>query len=634
MGATTRNHPYTVDFDKPLTRQSFGVLGEGDSNGDAFVFTLIRNGAALALTSAVLVTGYFVRPDGDTVVLKGSVANGKASVTLPQSCYVSEGRGALTVKATMDGDTTTIAILDGFVRKTTTDTLVDPGTVMPSIEEILSGNTNIAVVPSYWKAHIDNRIVSIREAMAAAGWNRSAFLWYNDAHWSYNYKNSPALLKYMYQHTPINKTIFGGDIVDNEGDASSDMAYLWEWRAAVRGLPNHHSVVGNHDDSNEIVDRWSNAYVYNFLLAAEESSDVMRGDEGFYYYIDDQPEKTRYLYLDTASYHGNLEYNAKQQAWLKQALLSTPAGWHIVAVSHIWVKVDYTVWPPVVTGLDSSGKVALDMFDAYNARTGDFSGCTGKVEFAIGGHSHVDGDFTSDGGIPVIVTECDCRGVRSGLDCVKGTISEQSVNAVIADYSNGIVTIVRVGRGNSRIVNLDGSGSADIPDNEPDVPEEPDAPTDNFTNQLPLATDKDGNIYNGIGYKTDTRISTSSGYDQDRDESGWCSSGYIPVKTNDVVRFANCVFNNTYAIDGTNRQQILYFDKDKNLTGYSMADDIVMQSTSSTSWNAVLDEDSNIIQVSIPASTANIDVSYMRIVAHEFTSQSIITVNEEIVIDE
>ena len=491
-----------------------------------------------------------------------------------------------------------------------------------------------AAVPTYWQNHLAARAEAVREAMAAAGWNRSAFLWYHDAHWSYNYQKSPALLKYLHQHTPINKTIFGGDIVEAEGDAPADMAYLWEWRAAVRGLSNHHSVVGNHDDSNEVVDRWSEAYVYSFLLAAEETPDIVRGDEGFYYYIDDTVEKTRYLYLDTASYHGNLEYNTKQQAWLKQALLSTPAGWHIVAVSHIWVKVDYTAWPPVVTGLDSSGKVALDMFDAYNARTGDFSGCTGKVEFAIGGHSHVDGDFTSDGGIPVIMTECDGRGVRSGLDCTKGTISEQSVNAVIADYTQGIVTIVRVGRGNSRIVNLDGSGSTDIPDNETDVPEEPDAPTGNFTNQLPIATDKSGSVYNSIGYKTDTRISTSSGTDEERDESGWCSTGYIPVKTNDVVRFMNCVFNNTYAIDGTNRQQILYFDANKNLTGYSFTPDIVKQTTSSTGWNAVLDEDSNIIQVAIPASTANIDVSYMRIVAHEFTRQSVITVNEEIIIDE
>jgi len=490
-------------------------------------------------------------------------------------------------------------------------------------------------IPSYWIAELQARVNDVREATAAAGWNKSAFLWYHDAHWSYNFQQSPALLKYMYQHTPINKTIFGGDIVDSEGDTSADMAYLWEWRAAIRDLPNHHSVVGNHDDSNEIVDRWSNGYVYNFLLAAEESSDVMRGDEGFYYYIDDYPEKTRYLYLDTASYHGNLEYNAQQQAWLKQALLTTPAGWHIAAVSHIWVKVDYTAWPPVVTGVDSSGKVALDMFDAYNARTGDFSGCTGKVEFCIGGHSHVDADYKSDGGIPIILTECDGRGVRSGLECTQGTISEQSVNAVIADYTNNIVTIVRVGRGNSRIVNLDGSGSTEIPDDNTGgsgdgTGGESGGTTGNYTNLLPLATDKTGSIYNGIGYKNDTRISTSSGADVDKDETGWCSSGYIPVKTNDVVRFANCVFNNTYAIDGTNRQQILYFDKDKNLTGYSFTHDIVEQTTSSVSWNAVLDEDSNIIQVSIPASTANIDVSYMRIVAHEFTSQSIITVNEEI----
>lgn len=140
MGNCTRIHYYRVDLNKPMFRQSYGVLGEGDDDGDVFVFSLVRNGAVLALTSAVLVTGYFVRPDGNTVILKGEIADNKASITLPQSCYVKEGRSALAVKATIDGATTTIAMLDGFVRQTTTDAVVDPGTFYPSLEDLLNGN--------------------------------------------------------------------------------------------------------------------------------------------------------------------------------------------------------------------------------------------------------------------------------------------------------------------------------------------------------------------------------------------------------------------------------------------------------------------------------------------------------------
>lgn len=497
-----------------------------------------------------------------------------------------------------------------------------------------------AAVPTYWQNHLAARAEAVREAMAAAGWNRSAFLWYHDAHWSYNYQKSPALLKYLHQHTPINKTIFGGDIVDAEGDTPADMSYLWDWRSAVRDLPNHHSVPGNHDDGNSTDNRWDDAYIYNFLLAAEETPDIVRSDEGLYYYIDDKVEKTRYLYLDTATYDGNLRYNTHQQTWLKQALLSVPDDWHIVAVAHIWQDVDYSVWPPAAKGWNEAGKYALDMFDAYNARTGDYASCAGKVEFAIGGHWHVDGDFVSDGGIPVILTECDSRHIRSELDCTQGTTTEQSVNAVIADYGNGIVTVIRVGRGNSRIVHLDGSGSEEIPDDGTgdagdSGEEEPEAPTGDFTNQLPLATDADGNIYNGIGYKTDTRISVSSGTDEDRDEEGSCTTGYIPVKTGDIVRFLNCTFNDYEVAEGVLRQGIYLFN--------SGMDYVTMSSTAvvggileneNSNWHPVADENNNISQVTIPSNTASQDIAYMRIVMHVITKQSVITVNEEIIIDE
>lgn len=305
-------------------------------------------------------------------------------------------------------------------------------------------------IPDYWRTHLEEKVALIRESVLKAGANKSAFFFYSDSHWSndntYTAKLAPALLKYLYQHTPINKTNYGGDIVGTE-DADADvMAYLWEWRSKLYGLPNHHSVVGNHDDGNSTNNLFSENYVYGYLLALEETPDIVRGDGSMYYYIDNPAEKTRYLYLDTA-YKGVTD---AEKAFVKAALLSTPAGWHIVAIAHAWYANDYTVDPPVLAGIDSGAKKLLDMFDSYNARSGEYTGCGGKVEFCIGGHYHLDYDGETAGGIPIILVEADCLHNRSGTMPNVDTTDEAAVTAVIANYNANKISIIRVGRGIDR----------------------------------------------------------------------------------------------------------------------------------------------------------------------------------------
>ena len=476
------------------------------------------------------------------------------------------------------------------------------------------GATAEEAVPSYWLTHLQERVPAIRAAMTAAGWNKSSFLWYSDVHWTYGYKRAPMLLKYLYQHTPINKVIFGGDIVDSEGDDTT-MAYLWDWREAVRDLPSHHSVPGNHDDGVAIDNRWDDPYIYAYLLAAEETPDVVRGDAGLYYYIDDQVEKTRYLYLDTATKDGNIINDVNQQTWLKETLISTPAGWHIVAIGHIWRTVDYDVNPPQDDGWSWGGAHCLGEFDKYNARTGDYASCTGRVEFAIGGHTHVDADFVSDGGIPVILTECDSRYVRSGLSCNAGTITEASVNAIVADYGNGVVTVIRIGRGTSRTVNLDGSGST-----EPEVPEEPDVPVvpeGDFTNTLTEA-----------GYTEGMRYSSDTGGGTDVEAPGWDITGYIAATRGATIYMANVDF---FDLDGgggeTSRSQIYTYDAEKNFINNS--DNYSVSNKMSAAWNAVYGEDGDVIQFMIPMAYSS-SVAYIRIGARNVDQYSVITVNEPI----
>lgn len=308
------------------------------------------------------------------------------------------------------------------------------------------------IVPDYWLTTLQDGAEAINAAMLEAGYNKSAFLFYSDAHWNLNSKVSPALLKYLYQHTAMTKTIFGGDIVSAEATDYDTMSYLWEWRNMLKGLPNHHSVVGNHDDGQSTNNLFDEKYVYAFLLAAEETPDIVRGDSGIYYYIDSPAEKTRYLYLDTA-YKG---VDDAQTTFITNALKGTESGWHIVVVAHAWYQPDYssTVRPIPITGFHTNVTELVTLLDNYNARQDVFSDCDAKIEFCIGGHAHIDYDGTTPGGIPIILVEVDCNNIRSGLTYTKGTTTEASVNGIVADYTANQIHIIRVGRGSSRTVNI------------------------------------------------------------------------------------------------------------------------------------------------------------------------------------
>lgn len=112
------------------------TVGGGDADANKFGVRAYRNGTAEPLNGTV--TGYFVRADGETVVINDGVVSGnEAYVMLPESCYAVEGNFTLSIKITNDGDTSTLRIVDGTVSRTSTDAIVDPGTLVASIDDLI-----------------------------------------------------------------------------------------------------------------------------------------------------------------------------------------------------------------------------------------------------------------------------------------------------------------------------------------------------------------------------------------------------------------------------------------------------------------------------------------------------------------
>ncbi len=113
-----------------------GLLYMNENQAHKFVITCTRGGSAVTLTGGI--TGRFMRADGQTILLSGSISSGKANLTLPQSCYIVPGRFTMAIFNVVGNAVTTIYALTGNVARTQTDTLVDPGNTVPTIDNLLA----------------------------------------------------------------------------------------------------------------------------------------------------------------------------------------------------------------------------------------------------------------------------------------------------------------------------------------------------------------------------------------------------------------------------------------------------------------------------------------------------------------
>jgi len=465
-------------------------------------------------------------------------------------------------------------------------------------EDTTGDTASSNTIPDYWYDPLFSGAYSIRKTMQTAGMNKSSFFFYTDSHWNHSSRRSPQLIKYLYDNTPINKVIFGGDIVTtepapNEVDESNVMDYLWQWRSEIRDLK-HYSVVGNHDDGEETNNLFSYEYVYSYLFAPEDSNEITRGGSTFYYF-DDICEKTRYLCLDTA-YEGMHNMSNEQISFIIESLKSTPNGWHIIVAAHIWFMPDYDNHiesePIPVLGLSPKAAALAEILDQYNSRTGQFQKCGAKVEFCVGGHIHRDYVGATPGGIPIILFESDSKHTRGGLEYVKGTTSEAVVSGVVADYSQGIVSVIRVGRGSSFEVNLNPSTVQET------------TPDDNYVNVLDT-----------VGYSDRYRFSAGSGNMVVNANTD--TTGLIPVKMGDILRLKNITMpdtvDNYYAV-------IAYYLPDHTFL------DAHFVNSNLKDVSPVYDKNKNLIQFTMTNEWAG----YIRICAKQIDEASIITINERI----
>ena len=148
-----------------------------------------------------------------------------------------------------------------------------------------------------------------------------------------------------------------------------------------------------------------------------------------------------------------------------------------------------------------------------------------------------------------------------------------------------------------------------------------------YTNQISISIDTDGSVYNGVGYKANTYISSSTGAVSSR--TGIGATGFIPIKKGDVIRFKDVGFNFSSANKANNR--IATYDANKNFLKFINAfNTYVLVET----CGGVKDANDNWTQFTVvPDGSGTLfapGFAYMRICAEGIGANSIITINEPI----
>lgn len=136
-----------------------------------------------------------------------------------------------------------------------------------------------------------------------------------------------------------------------------------------------------------------------------------------------------------------------------------------------------------------------------------------------------------------------------------------------------------------------------------------------YVNQLAIATDVDGSVYNGTGYKANTYLSSGTPTATD---DGLYTTGFIPAKLQDEVYL--------YDIDmtvGNSYNRIHFYDANKNYIGG-------MSTISPNLLNSVYNSDNQLEKFTVK-SFGGADLSnaaYFRLCADYIDENSVITVNE------
>ena len=132
----TVNVNLTCDLQHPVQVQYIGGnMFSQDNAGNTINVDVFNDGEPATMGGSI--SANVIRADGATVAVSGALSGNRAYVILPQACYAVPGTITVIIKNTESSTVTTIAAFVANVYQSSTDTVVDPGTIIPSVASLV-----------------------------------------------------------------------------------------------------------------------------------------------------------------------------------------------------------------------------------------------------------------------------------------------------------------------------------------------------------------------------------------------------------------------------------------------------------------------------------------------------------------
>lgn len=355
----------------------------------------------------------------------------------------------------------------------TTDLLVQVNNNTAAINELenivdnLESGSGSVTVPTYWQSAVDGVVSKVKDLQDAGGADVVNFCWFSDLHYvptSAYTANIGKLCAAVMDECDIPFTLLTGDTTAADTLASENILIDYLKSAADMlspiGAENLLQIYGNHDDvygasgSTSYVYKVAPQKIWNAMLR-EQAKDFRRvyGDHGTYYYVDNVPQKVRFVCLNSHFYDGEAVtsgvtkmmttgFGTEQLAWLEDVALNAPNDYGVVIALHV---------PPTASTINGNTHYLSQLSDGTDFRT-VISNSTVDIIGIFCGHCHADAIVADDLPCPIVTIT---SAVNTPYDAdwstrVAGTTTETALDVVSIDKSARKIYCTRLGYGSDR----------------------------------------------------------------------------------------------------------------------------------------------------------------------------------------
>ena len=307
-----------------------------------------------------------------------------------------------------------------------------------NVSGIYTINDRDLMLPDYWQTYLEETGFPKLDANKLTVGNHGvSFVFITDQHTEQKAGN---LIHAVCRRVHGEMLVNGGDLINGSSDKAYQVGLIRGLMDAVPG-ETQYTIRGNHDgnmnyDNASAVNRITDGEFYALTVAPYEHDVVSDGN--LYYYRDNTNQKIRFIFLDTGEPDTAVISDA-QIEWMTSRITELSSDWTVVIFAH-----------QVYTSLNNIDPSGTKISNALNSLTGG-----AHVACIVSGHTHKDQSYTTDGGVPIIITtalnaaqESTTQGTV--LTRTWGTTTEFAIDVFFIDTQSKSVMVSRIGAGADR----------------------------------------------------------------------------------------------------------------------------------------------------------------------------------------